>query len=142
MKTITHRPAPSLWNLQQEVERLFGDLAASETRTPNTWTPRLDVVEYSDRFEVMFDLPGVEKDKVSISLENDTLEVSGERTNEMNEDGKTYHRCECVSGTFARKVTFPTMVNGEGITAKLHSGVLTVVVPKSDEVKARPIPIQ
>lgn len=142
MKTIMHRPSPTLWNLQQEVERLFDDLVTGESRTPHTWTPRLDVVEYSDRFEVLFDLPGVEKDKISISMENDTLEVSGERVSDLQKNGKAVHRCECISGPFSRKVTFPTLVRGEGITAKLESGVLTVVVPKAEQVKARSIQIQ
>ncbi|HZU99879.1 MAG TPA: Hsp20/alpha crystallin family protein [Planctomycetota bacterium] len=111
--------------------------------TPREHTAALDIFEHADRFEVLVDLPGVNKEDVKLSLEGDRLEIRGERPAqaETEETSRRYRRTERWTGAFSRSLTLPSTVDGSRVQAKLVDGVLHLVLPKRDEEKPRNIPI-
>jgi HSP20 family protein len=89
------------------------------------------------------DIPGVTEKDVHISITGDLLTVKGERRFERASEGtgNTYHRVERLYGKFERSVQLPTMVQTDKVKASYRDGVLTVTLPKAEEVKPREIKI-
>jgi HSP20 family molecular chaperone IbpA len=97
--------------------------------------------ETEDRFEVTVDLPGMRSDDVELTFEDGTLTIRGQREFSRREDDGHYHRIERSYGSFARSVRLPRVADPERIEASFDNGVLTVLVPKREEAKARTIEV-
>jgi HSP20 family protein len=115
-------PLHDLLALHERMNRLGGESAPG-------WTPAIDVYEAADRFVITAELPGLSRDDIHIEVQRETISLRGERLSERPTQGR-YHRVERGHGAFSRSFTFPEPMNIEGMTADLHDGVLTIVVPK------------
>lgn len=144
--TLTRwNPTNDFMNLQREMNRIFNGIMPQAKRDEDyesaVWSPRADVTEDSDSYVLTFDLPGMTREDVKINFNDNTLKISGERKETTENSAATCHRVERVFGKFYRSFNFPTQVNAEKISASLSNGVLTVTVPKADEVKPKEITI-
>ncbi len=115
-----------------------GTLAVNETE----WSPRADVRETDDAYQIMVDLPGLEKDDIKVKFEDNVLTISGERKAESTDEGKNYHRIERIYGSFSRSLRFPKDVNAQKVVANYRNGVLEISLPKSEEVKPKEIEVK
>ncbi len=106
------------------------------------WAPRVDIREEKDRYVADFELPGLEKDEVQVTLENGVLTVTGERKREETREDDKIYRSERFYGKFARSLRLPDDVNAEQVEAGFKNGVLRVAVPKKEESKPRSIEIK
>lgn len=107
-----------------------------------TWIPRVDIREGADGLTLLMDLPGLGKDDVHITLENNVLTIAGERKLEADEKAnETYHRLERQYGAFTRSFTLGPTVRTDKVEASFQDGVLTVQLPKQEESKPRRISI-
>jgi HSP20 family protein len=127
---------------------LFDDLFdryLSETNgeMPQMINVSMDVAETEQAFEVKVDLPGLSPDDVDIQIDNNTLTIRGQRSEETEEkdDEKQYHRIERYRGSFARSVVLPNSINEDETAAEFKDGVLQIVIPKSEEAKPKKINI-
>jgi len=119
---------------------LRSDVEAQEST--RTWAPAVDILETPEAYEVKAELPGIAKDDVHITVENNVLTLKGERKFEKDETKENYHRIERTYGAFARSFTLPTRVDQEKVEAKFDNGVLTISVPKAAEAKPKRIDIR
>lgn len=89
----------------------------------------MDVAETDQAFEVKLDLPGVKADEVDIQIDNNTLTVRGQRSEEKEEKDEEYqyHRVERSSGSFTRSVVLSTAINEDETVAEFKDGVLTII---------------
>lgn len=96
------------------------------------FTPRVDVLEKAAQFEVHLALPGLKKEEISISIEKNTMTVSGERKmkNENKED--KFHMVENFYGKFSRSFTLPENIDISKIEGSFEDGMLTVTLPKAE----------
>ena len=117
------------------------DLLPSEEVSNRTWMPPVDIQETEEAYRLTAELPGLTKDDINITLENNVLRLTGERKFEkdVKEDG--YHRVERTYGTFARAFTLPSQVNHDKVEAAFENGLLTITVPKAEQAKPRKIAI-
>ena len=120
-------------------DTFFND--AGEDLTTRTWTPPVDIQETDDAYRIHAELPGLTKDDIQITLENNVLRLSGERKLEKDVKKENYHRIERTYGTFSRSFALPTQVSPEKVEAKFENGVLSIVVPKAEQAKPRRIAI-
>jgi HSP20 family protein len=104
--------------------------------------PSFDMAETDAALEVTMDVPGIEAKDIDIQVSGNLLTISGERKEEKEEKGKTYHRVERRSGSFARSITLPCAVSKENVAAECHEGVLKVTLPKTEETKAHKIKVK
>ena len=104
--------------------------------------PRMDVVETESHFDVQFDLPGISSEEVNIEVHEGDLTISGSRDLKRVEKESTYHRLERSHGEFHRVLSLPKDVDAESITARYHDGVLTVSIPKSEQVLPKKIDVK
>ena len=100
--------------------------------------PPLDVWETDTEVVYAFDLPGLEEERISIEVQDDTLTVSGDGT-EVSENGDRFFRFERRYGSFSRAAGLPQGVDETKINAAYSNGVLEVRVPKPEETKPRRI---
>lgn len=104
--------------------------------------PLLDVSETDTAMEVKLDVPGVKSENIEIQLNGNVLTVTGERQEEQEEKGKTYHRVERRTGSFSRSITLPCPVEENEVAAEYHDGVLTITLPKTEAAKTKKIKIK
>jgi len=94
------------------------------------WRPSVDISETKKHYVIKATLPEVDKEDVSVSVENGILTISGERRFEKEEETETQHRIESTYGKFSRSFTLPGDVDESKISAKSRNGVLKVRIPK------------
>jgi HSP20 family protein len=107
-----------------------------------TWAPRVDVTESEDAYKIVADLPGLKKEEINISLNDNVLTLKGERKHEEEKKEKNSYYKERSYGSFSRSFRMPEKVKGEEINANYKDGVLEITVPKAEEVKPKTIEIR
>jgi HSP20 family protein len=149
-KTMAQRwnPMRDLVSLQDRMNRLFQE--ATEQRRAGTddvndqeiehadWIPLADVYQTETEYVVAVDLPGIDREALDISLDDDRLMIRGERALEAD----VQHRVERPYGRFLRKFAVPATVDQEAIAAEYKDGVLRVRLPKRQEQKSRRVEIK
>ena len=137
-------PVEPLSTLSEEINRLFDSPFGEFTRHMklfNGWMPALDVYEDKDNLIVKAELPGMKREEIDISVHDGTLTVSGERTyEEKNQDAEPY-RSERFFGRFHRTLALPKPVQTDKAKANYKDGILTVILPKTEEAKPKQIQV-
>ncbi len=131
-------------NLQDEINKLFDLSRVPEPQGifERAFSPVMDVVENSDGFEVLCDVPGVEIKDVEISISGNVLTLKGEKKTDGAKRGEDTFRGETREGRFQRTLQLPLPVNPDKVEAVLKDGVLKIVLPKAEEVKPRQIAVK
>ena len=125
------------------MERFFGNGGEEWGLTGLThFTPSLNVAETEAGYEISVELPGLKPEEVSVELKEGSLWISGQKAEEEEEKGKTFHRIERRHGEFRRMIRLPSAVEEDKVEAKFENGVLKVSVPKSEKVKPKRIPVK
>lgn len=125
------------WDPFREVIRGWDDDFAS-----GGFAPSLDVYQDKDNVIVEIDAPGIEVDKVDISVENDVLTVNGSREERKEVKREDYYRKEIYSGSFSRSVILPMQVKSDEAQAEFKKGILKITLPKAEEVKPKKIAVK
>lgn len=154
MGIIPHKQSNVVWRspfyelerLQREMSRLF-DRPYPESGEANTsllegfWSPAVDVVDREDAILVRADLPGISREDIDVTIENNVLTIRGEKKQEKEDKSGEYVRSERYYGSFHRAFTLPSSVNPEKVSAKFDKGVLELSIAKKEEAKPRQIKI-
>lgn len=150
-KSLTRRPLFTSSLLSDPlVRRFFEDdvfsprnflASRNESLGNDAWLPAVDIRETDGEFIFNAELPGLEKEDVTITIEEKVLTIAGERSLEGKEDNENYHRIERSYGKFSRSFSLPHDVDQDKVSANFTNGVLTVAVPKTEAVKPRQIAI-
>ena len=104
--------------------------------------PEANLIETDKAFEVTVELPGMKPEDVKVEMKKDGLWITGEKREEKEENGKTYHRMERRAGMFRRVFAVPTDVVEDKIDARFTDGVLKVVLPKAERVAPKQIEVK
>jgi len=144
MAIIRWDPLKELSSLRDEMERIFEDLVGRGEGEwkKSTWYPPVDIYETDNEIVLKAELPGVDQKDVEVRIENDTLILKGEKRIDRDTKTENFHRAERVYGAFQRSFSLPQSVDKERIKASLKRGILTLVLPKKEEVKPKQIEIQ
>ena len=148
MAVMRYEPWGVVSQLQNEINRVFGNLSdADSSSATSEWSPAVDVREYSDRFQLLLDVPGVESKDVEITLDNGVLTVSGNRTEEKTVGSNgveqpQQQRIERRLGRFYRRFILPDTADAENVNASGRNGVLEIVIPKQPKAQPRRITVR
>jgi HSP20 family protein len=134
---VVRRPV----DLFNEFDRLF-ERSAAPYRPAESWGLALDVIENEDGYTIKASVPGIDPDDLEITLEDNVLTVKGEVENNEEIEKEQYHLRERRYGSFSRRIKFPVLVNGDAVAAGYDKGVLTLDIPKAEEVKPKRITIK
>jgi len=136
-------PFQEMLNLRRTVDRLFDNASPDhEWAQPTMWGLAVDVVENKDDFIVTASVPGINPEDLDISYADDTLTIKGEIKSDNEVKEYQYHLRERRFGSFARSISLPTKIKGDAIEASYQSGVVTLRLPKAEEVKPKRIAIK
>lgn len=139
-------PFRDLSSIQERMNQIFEDaLARSRGREEGLrtgmWTPAVDIYENSDFVVVKAELPGVEKDRISVEVKDGILSLRGERKFEKEVKEESYHRIERSYGSFQRSFSLPVSVDQDQVTARFEDGILEVKLPKKEKAKPKQIQV-
>jgi len=121
----------------EDMDRFFGNFSGNQSG----FVPSLDIYQNSNNVVVETPLAGVKPEDVRISIENDVLTIEGNSEQKSEVDDKNYYRKEVRYGTFHRSVALPVSVNSDKAIAEYENGLLKIIVPKEEKVKAKEIKI-
>lgn len=124
-----------------ELVRRDMDLLSSRLARRSYRFPAVNVYDSDEALTVEFVVPGLTKEELSITFENGNLAVKGERKGTVDPKMSSV-RQERNSGPFNRVVEIPIAVESHAITASMKEGILTIILPKSEEAKPKQIQIR
>ena len=99
------------------------------------WKPRTNILENDNTYILEFAVPGMKKSDFKVNLENNVLTVSAEIEENKENEALNYSRKEFTVASFSRTFTVPKTVNADDVKADYKNGILTVKLPKKEEVK-------
>ena len=138
------REAP-LGRIHQEIDQLFDNFFRGSWLSPfrqfdQTWMggmmlPKVDIAEDRKQYTITVEVPGVEEKDINLTIAEGTLTIRGEKRHEEENHDRQYHRVERSYGAFQRVLSLPNDSNEEAIEAKFKNGILTLIVPKTPNIK-------
>ena len=134
-------PFASLAEIQDEMNRLFDTSMRQHGHLEGAFSPSLDIYEEKDSLMVKADLPGLNKEDVSVALQDNVLTIKGERKYEAEKKETNFYRRERVHGSFVRSVELPVTVDANKVSAQFRDGVLHITLPKSESAKPKEIKV-
>ncbi len=148
MSITRWNPWEEMFNFTRRMNRLFEptllrrlDLKEDDSITSYLWEPLVDIYETNEDIVVKAEIPGMKKEDIEISITDNVLTIKGEKKQERKMQNEDYHRIECSYGTFQRSFSLPKAIKPDNVTASYKDGVLTITVPKAEEVKPKKIQI-
>ena len=145
MSNLTRwEPVREMMTLREAMDRLFDD---AFTRPINLrdggWSsPAIDMYQTDDDVVVKAALPGFKADEVQINVTGDVLTLRGEMKHAEEQKDQAWHIREHRWGSFERSISLPTDVVSEKAQADFDNGVLTITLPKAEEVKPKTITVK
>jgi len=143
MTYLTLRPKKD--NLTRQIDRMFNDFLSSPTvwaERDSDFVPRVNISDSKDDLALTFELPGMKKEDIKVTVKDNVLSISGKRGFAEEEKDENYIRTEIGTGSFCRSFTLPDTVNSEKISADYKDGMLTVKLAKLEEVKPKEIDVR
>ncbi len=136
-------PFRELMDMRSMMDRMLErSYSNPEEGWQGTWDLPLDVMENQDEYVVKASIPGIKPEDLDITYNDKTLMSKGTVKGEDKEEDTRYHLRERWSGSFARSITLPVNVQADKIQATCDNGILTLHLPKTEEVKPKRIQIQ
>ena len=105
------------------------------------WAPAVDIIDEKDHIRVRADLPGMKKEEIEVSVNNDTLTIRGEKREEKEIKENDYVRSERYYGAFHRSFTLPAGVDQKKVNAGYKDGVLEITLPKREDARPKEIKV-
>jgi HSP20 family protein len=139
-------PWSEFTRLFNEMDRAFDDTVEGGRATPfgRGFRPAVDLYDTGDEFVIHALIPGTNPENLDVSLEQNTLHISGSYGLDVPEDEArhwTWYRREIGSGKFTQTVNLPAPVDSDNIDAHFEWGVLTLKLPKAEQARAKRIEI-
>jgi HSP20 family protein len=145
MAIVRWDPFRNINTLQDRINRLFEDAfprsAEHDQDMVCAWRPMVDIYETEAGIVIQADLPGVEKEHVSVEVKDNILTIQGERRDDSAAGNENYYRRERTCGTFQRSFTLRSVITPDLIKASFKNGVLKVEIPKAEEEKPKQVTV-
>lgn len=144
MALVRWSPVRDLLDIREEMNRLFNEFFSENLgrRTEGFWGPRVDVLERDDEILLTAELPGVSKDDIKVTLQDNVLTLKGEKRQERERKDEKHRVLERAYGSFQRSFALPASVVVDKITASYKDGLLKIRLPKAEEAKTKEIKIE
>ncbi len=151
--TIQTRPAPlapATWSplerlasLRQDMDRLWElNFTGRGAQTQGTWSPAVDLFDEEEQLVAKIELPGICKEAIAVNYQDGVLTVSGERKPDYAEGKEPdCYRAERATGKFSRDMALPVPVQADKIRASYKDGVLSIILPKSEDAKPHKVDV-
>jgi HSP20 family protein len=139
---IRWEPMREMMTLREAMDRLFDDAFTRPVGATGLGMPAIDLYQTDNEVVVKASLPGMKADEVQISVTGDVLTLKGEFRQENENKNATYHIREQRYGSFERSVMLPTEVQADKAKAEFENGILSVSLPKAEQVRPKTITVK
>jgi HSP20 family protein len=136
---------PRLFDFETEWPKWMTEVMGPETGMfgrDGKFLPEANIAETDKAVDVTVELPGMKPEEVNVELREGALWITGEKKEEKEEKGKTFHRVERRHGSFRRGFALPTEVEEGKVVAKFEGGVLHITLPKAEKVAPKRIEVK
>lgn len=118
----------------------FNPVSLSES----VFSPKVDITENGQNYQINAELPGLTEKEIKVSLENNTLSISAEKSEENSKEEKdmNYIVRERSYGSFQRSIKLPQNIDGNQVKAEFKNGVLSIEIPKAAKEETKKIAIK
>ena len=137
-------PFRDLSDMQSEMNRVFDSFFGRPSQVGGVeriWAPAVDMYETKDELVITAELPGLNEKDIHLSITGDVLTLKGERHWSQEVEQENCYRGERWFGKFERALPLPIPVQADKVKASYRDGVLTVTLPKAEEIKPKEIKI-
>jgi HSP20 family protein len=134
-------PFRDLRQMDETMNRLWRGFGGVPTGTED-WNISLDVVQRPDELVVKASIPGVKPETIDLAIEDDVLTLRADRKPDFDDEKSVYLVQERPTGSFYRALRLPETVDSSKVQSTYENGVLTIVLPKTEEKKKKQIKIQ
>lgn len=141
MITTFADPFDALFNLQRALDAQLTSEWLRDSTTSRGPFPPINVFQQGDNILAIIELPGIDKAKLQIEAQENTIRISGTKPLDY-EDGASVHRRERDFGQFDRTLSIPVKLDPDGIKAEYRDGVLALFLPRAESDKPRSIKIK
>ncbi len=143
---ILRNPFWEFEKLHRDMSRIFDPIVSGETDQDvslwaGSWSPAVDVLDQKDAIVVKADLPGLSKEDIDVTIENNVLAIRGEKKHEEKHKDGDVIRSERYYGSFHRAFTLPSSVDPQKVQAKFQDGVLELEIAKKEEARPKQIKV-
>jgi HSP20 family protein len=146
MSNLTRwEPVREMMTLREAMDRLFDDAFTRPFSVRDGWSmasPAIDMYQTDNDVVVKASIPGIKAEEVQINITGEILTLKGEIKQEEERNDRAWHIREQRFGSFERSVVLPTDVKSDQAEAVFENGILTITLPKADEVKPKTINIK
>ncbi|MDY6915966.1 MAG: Hsp20/alpha crystallin family protein [Candidatus Cloacimonadota bacterium] len=129
---------PAMSMFDNFLQRFFDE----DTNEENERMMAIDVIEDDNNYVVKADLPGIKKDNINISVDDNELVIEAKHDEKKEEKKASYYRCERYSGNYRRSILLSENVDRNNIDAKFKDGVLEVTLPKREPKPVKKISVK
>lgn len=141
-----------LLNLQRDIDQIFDNFFQGFSQ-PSLYgrnaginamaSPKINIAETNDTYQITAELPGVTENDVDVSLSQGVLTIKGEKKEEKEEKERNFHRIESSYGAFQRSIALPENADADNVNATFRNGILSITVRKNATAQAetKKIPI-
>ncbi len=132
-------PFRELEAVRRQMDRLFDEMIRRDGDEPVNrgidWVPAVELKDTPEALILKAEIPGVEKENLDVSVTRTAVQISGEHRFEKREEDKGTVRTELRYGRFQRTISLPVPVAHDQSQAEYRNGILTLTLPKAEEVK-------
>ena len=139
---VRWEPMRDFFAMREMMDRVFDDLVSQQYGGREAGVPAVDMYQTEDSVVVKATLPGIKPEDLQISITGDVLTIRGESKQEEEVNNATYHLHERRYGSFSRSIPLPSQVVSDKANAEFEHGVLTLTLPKAEEVKPKTITVK
>ena len=130
MTLIKFEPLREFETIHDRIQRYFDDFTSHGLNFSDSFSPRIDISEEKNQIKVTAEIPGVKKENIKMTLQDNILTIEGEKKKESEQKEGNWYRSERIFGSFKRSFTLPAEVDSENVDAKFENGILSVVMKK------------
>jgi HSP20 family protein len=146
MTTVRWNPFRDVATFEDRMSRMLEGSSYSrfqEDLARSAWVPAVDIYSKGPyEFVVKAELPDMKQEEISLTVEDNTLTLRGEKKLDTEVAGEQFHRIERTYGSFARTFALPSTVDAGKVTAEYKAGVLTVRLPLREDAKPKQIKVE
>jgi HSP20 family protein len=130
MTLVKFEPMREFENIHDRIQRYFDDFSDFGLSFNDNFNPRIDISEDKDNVNITAEIPGVKKENIKLTLQDNILTIEGEKKNVSEQKEKNVYRSERSFGSFKRCFTLPSEVDSENVDAKFEDGILHIQLKK------------
>lgn len=137
MTLIKFEPLQEFETLHDKIQRYFDEFPSFGFRYSDSFSPKIDISEGEKKINVVAEIPGVKKEDIKITLQDNILTIEGEKKKQDEKKEGNYYRTERSYGSFKRCFTLPDEVDSEKVEARFEDGILYINIDKLEIRKTK-----